>query len=152
MATDFIKINETERKNVNSGSEQSELVRLLTNDKQLNEDKALLKLFLTLAGFFDSDLQLNLNRTSFELDDAYHTRNPHDWLKFKQYPTVRNYIQKYLDEEQLAAARRAISNGGIDKTKDAISLQSIVEGKQKADQNTHIIVFLMPQVNYTMNE
>jgi hypothetical protein len=128
----------------------SKLTEILTKDKQLSEDKPRLQLFLAFAQLFDSELQRNLNRTSFELDDAYNTHNPHAWLEFKQYPPVRRYVTDYLDEEQLMQARKAISqDGSITKTKDAIDLQSIVEGKQKADQNTNIIVFYMPQKDYT---
>jgi hypothetical protein len=129
--------------------EMSKLVEILSKDKQLTEDKARMQLFLALARLFDSDLKRNLNRTSFELDDAYDTHNPHAWLEFKQYSPVRKYITEYLDEEQLMQARKSITQDGISKTKDAMDLQAIVEGKQKADQNTNIIVFYMPQKDYT---
>lgn len=140
------------KKKENKEPISSELVRILSNDKQLNEDKPRLQLFLSLAALFDNDLKNNLKRTSFELDDKYSTMDAHSWLEFKNYPSVRTYIQKYLDEEQLSMARKTISESGINRVKDAIDVQAIVEGKQKADQNTNIIVFLMPQVNYTSTE
>jgi hypothetical protein len=127
----------------------SELSKMLSTDKQLNEDPARYQLFLSLANFLDSDLKDNLNKTSFELDEKYSTYNAHAWLQFKQHPIVRKYITQYLDEEQLAQARKTISQEGIAKTRDAINVQEVIEGKQKVDQNTNIIVFYMPQKNYT---
>lgn len=141
-----------ENKQIKKEEQQSELVRILAADKQLNDDLPRLQLFLTLARLFDEDLKINLKRNSFELDEAYFTQDPHAWLEFKQYPPVRNYIQKFLDEEQLSMARKTISDSGLTRTKDAIDIQAIVENKQRADQNTHIIVFLMPQTEYTKVE
>ena len=126
---------------------ESALSEILKKDKQLSEDKPRLQLFLSLAQAYDEDLKDNLKLSAFQLDDKYHTYNPHGWLEFKQYPPVRKYITQFLDEQQLAQARQAVSEG-FSKTKEAIDLQSIIEGKQKSDQNTNVIVFFMPQKNY----
>lgn len=128
---------------------ESELQRILKNDKQLGEDTTRLQLFLTLANFFDSDLRNNLTKTSFDLDDAYNTYNVNAWVDFKQYPPVRNYITKFLDEQQYSQALQTITRDGLTRTKDALDVQAIIEGKRKVDQNTNIIVFLMPQKAYT---
>lgn len=126
---------------------ESAIGEILKKDKQLSEDKPRLQLFLSLAQAFDEDLQKNLKLSAFELDDKYFTHDPHAWLEFKQYPPVRKYITAFLDEQQLSQARQAVSEG-FSKTKEAIDLQSIIEGKQQVDQNTNIIVFFMPQKNY----
>lgn len=126
----------------------SRLGKILSEDKQLGEDASRLQLFLSLASFFDSDLKNNLKKTSFELDDKYMTYDTHSWLEFKNYPSVRKYITSYLDEEQLAQARKTLSDEGLSKAKDAIDMQAIIEGKQKSDVNTNIIVFFMPQKEY----
>lgn len=130
----------------------SELAKRLETDKQLNEDRSRLQLFLSLANNFDDDLQVNLKLTSFELDDKYATGNPKDWLEFKKYPPVNKYISEYIDEEQLMLAKKSISESALSNTKDAIGVQAMVESKQKTEQNTNVIVFLMPQVNYTKYE
>lgn len=131
---------------------ESELAKILAKDKQLGEDKPRLQLFLTLANFFDMNLKDNLTLNSFELDDKYFTSNVNAWAEFKQYPPVRKYITKFLEEQQYSEAMKTIITEGIAKTKDALNVQSIIEGKQKADENMNIIVFLMPQKNYTKVE
>lgn len=140
-----------ERKKTQSkvNQKESELQRILKNDKQLGEDKTRLQLFLTLANFFDSNLKENLVKNSFELDDDYKTYNAHAWVEFKQYPPVRNYITKFLDEKQYSEALKTITRDGLSRTKDALDVQAIIDGKRKTDQNTNVIVMLMPQKNYT---
>lgn len=130
----------------------SQLARILSQDKQLNEDKPRLQLFLSLAQFLDSALKENLNKTSFELDEKYDTNDPHAWLEFKQHPIVRKYITQYLEEDQLTQARRTMMDDGISKTSDAIKVQQQIEGKQENNQNTNVIVFYMPQKNFTKVE
>lgn len=126
----------------------SDLGRILYKDKQLNEDKPRLQLFLSLAKMFDSDLKNNLKRTSFDLDEIYATSNHRSWLEFKNYPPVHKYIAQYLDEEQLSLARNALDKSSITKVKDAVDIQNQIEGKQAKEQNTNVIVFFMPQKEY----
>ena len=71
------------------------------------------------------------------------------WVEFKQYPPVRKYITKFLDEQQYSQALKTITQSGLTRTKDALDVQSIIDGKRKTDQNTNVIVVLMPQKNYT---
>lgn len=126
----------------------TDLGRILYHDKQLNEDKPRLQLFLSLAKMFDEDLRGNLKMTSFELDSKYSTGNHRSWLEFKQYAPVHKYIAQYLDEEQLSMARRAIDDSVITKVRDAVNIQNQIEDKQVKEQNTNIIVFFMPQKEY----
>lgn len=131
---------------------ESELHKILKSDKQLAEDPTRLQLFLTLANFYDDDLRNNLVKTSFDLDDKYSTYDVNSWIDFKQYPPVRNYITKFLDEAQYSQALRTITGDGLTRTKDALDVQAIIEGKRKVDQNTNVIVVLMPQKAYTKVE
>lgn len=126
----------------------SQLVKILSEDKQLGEDKTRLQLFLSLAKLFDSELKINLTLTSFELDDKYQTHDPHTWLEFKNYIPVRKYISAYLDEDQLTQARKMLAQEGITRTKDAMDVQALMESKNKQDQNTNIIIMFMPQKEY----
>lgn|SRR5690554_4796996 len=127
---------------------QSELVRQITNDKKLQEDKEKLQLFVTLAKFYEEDLRENIFKTSFELDDKYNTFNYYGWSQFKQYPLVRNYTDNFIQELHMAEAQKTLKSGGITRTTDALAVQEIIEGKREADKNTNVIVFLMPQRNY----
>lgn len=125
----------------------SSLGKILEKDKQLSEDKQRLTLFLSLAKLYDDDLKNNLYRTSFELDDLYSTADPQAWLSFLKYPPVRRYIEEYIEDKQLAEAKRALSDG-FAKTTDAINVQRNIEDKRKLNSNNNIIVFLMPQKKY----
>lgn len=125
----------------------SALGKILAGDKQLAEDKQRLTLFLSLAKMYDEDLKNNLYKTSFDLDDTYHTADPQSWLNFLNYPPVRRYIEQYIEDKQMAEAKRAISEGFV-KTTDAINVQKTIEDKRKIANNNNIVVFLMPQKKY----
>lgn len=123
------------------------LGKILTGDKQLAEDRQRLTLFLSLAKLFDEDLKNNLYRTSFELDELYNTADSQAWLSFLNYPPVRRYVESYIEDKQLAEAKRAIAEGFV-KTTDAINVQKNIEEKRKIANNNNIVVFLMPQKKY----
>lgn len=128
---------------------ESQLVILLSNDKQLGEDKTRLQLFLTLARMYDEDLKNNIFASSFELDDKYSTFNVNAWVEFKRYQIVETYTRKFIDEFQKTEALKTMKREGITKISDAINVQEIIEGKQKANKDTQILVFLLPQKPYT---
>jgi hypothetical protein len=50
---------------------------------------------------------------------------------------------------QAIEAQKKITSDGIRNTRDAITLQDSVEEKRKKDQNTNVIIFFMPQKDYT---
>lgn len=130
------------------GSPLSPLGQILSEDRQLKEDPPKLRSMLALARMFDSDLRENLNLHAFDLDDKYETLSPQEWLAFKNYPAVVRYITDYITDMQGAEAQRRISEGGLNTTKDALALQEMVEDRRKRDQNTNVIIFLMPQRNF----
>lgn len=127
----------------------SALAEILSNDKQLSEDKPRLQLFLTLANMFDEDLKNNIFSSSFDLDDKYSTLNVNAWVEFKRYPVVEGYVRKFVEEFQKTEALKTMRRDGITKISDAINVQEIIEGKQKADKDTQVLVFLLPQKAYT---
>lgn len=130
------------------GSPLSPLGQILSEDRQLKEDPPKLRSMLAFARMFDSDLKENLNLHAFDLDDKYETLSPQEWLAFKNYPAVVRYITDYITDMQGAEAQRRISEGGLNTTKDALALQEMVEDRRKRDQNTNVIIFLMPQRNF----
>lgn len=130
------------------GSPLSPLGQVLSEDRQLKEDPPKLRTMLAFARMFDSDLRENLNLHAFDLDDKYETLSPQEWLSFKNYPAVVRYIADYITDMQGAEAQRRISEGGLNTTKDALALQEMVEDKRRRDQNTNVIIFLMPQRNF----
>lgn len=131
---------------------ESDLAKILTEDRRLSEDRPRLQLFLTLANYFDDDLEKNIFLNAFELDRKYTTYNPNAWTEFKQYSPVTNYINKFIQEINYTEAARTISSTGIHKAKDAIDVQDIIDGKRELDKNTNVIVFLIPQRKYHMYE
>lgn len=141
------KIQRTVNKSVKAEKE-SELLRQLSNDKKLQEDPAKLQLYITLANYYEEDLKDNIFKTSFELDDKYMTFNYFGWSEFKEYPLVRNYTERFIREIHYSEAQRALNQGGIARTSDALAVQENIEGKREANKNTNVIVFLMPQRNY----
>lgn len=127
----------------------SPLSELLTKDKQLQEDKQRLTLFLSLAKMYDEDVENNLTRNSFELDEKYPVGSPKVWLEFINYGAVRNYIEAYIDDLQLAGAtKHLLQTGGLDRVTDALTVKREVEEKRRTKNNNNIVVFCMPQRKY----
>lgn len=130
------------------GSPLSPLGQILSEDRHLKEDSVKLRTMLAFAKMFDSDLKENLNLHAFDLDEKYETYSPQEWLAFKNYPAVGRYISDYITDIQGAEAQRRISEGGLNTTKDALALQEVVDDRRKRDQNTNVIIFLMPQRDF----
>lgn len=144
-----LKLIEKVRKKTGSKSVSlSPLGNILSEDRQLLEDREKLQVMLALARLFDSDLKENLNMSAFELDEKYETHSPQEWLQFKNYPAVARYINDYITDIHGAEAQKRLAEGGLSTAKDALALQEIVDDKRKRDQNTNVIIFLMPQKNY----
>ena len=125
------------------------LQELVTSDKQLQLDEKKFQLFLTLAKLFEEDLEENLTLTSFELDDKYSTYEPMSWVDFKSFEPVRKYIAKFIEEKQYTEAVRTTTASGGQKTSDAIKIQNTIDDARQGEKNQNIIVFLIPQRNYT---
>lgn len=145
------EIKRTVKKTVTNPRE-TELTRLLTGDNKLSENPVMLQLYLSLATHYESDLQENIFLTSFELDSKYNTMDVNLWNEFKTYPSVRNYSEKFIQEIQMAEAQKHVARSGVSKVTDAIKVQEIIEGKREADKNTDVIVFLIPQRSYMVEE
>lgn len=146
MDTKQIKRKTTASKVTNK---ETPLMKILLSDKQLTADKSRLQLFLTLANFFEEDLRNNLMSTSFELDDKYRTYNVSAWVDFKDFPPVRNYVEKFIREMQYSEAVKTTVRDGMSRTKDAMDMQKNIEAARDSENNQNIIVFLLPQKNYT---
>lgn len=147
--TDEQIIEKTKKKASRRDSPLSPLERILSEDRNLKDDPSKLRTMLALARLFDSDLKANLNLHAFDLDDKYDTFSPQDWLEFKNYGAVVRYINNYIMDMQAIEAQKKITSDGIRNTRDAITLQDSVEEKRKKDQNTNVIIFFMPQKDYT---
>ena len=141
-------IEKAKKKTTRNVPSLSALTRTLMADKGLQEDTVRMRTMTTLANLFDKDLKVNLGLNAFELDEKYDTYSPHDWLEFKNLPAVRRYIEQYLNDMQAVKANEKLATAEINTTRDALSLQATIDEKKKADQNTNVIIFLMPQKEY----
>ncbi len=131
---------------------ETELVRIITSDKALAEDQTKLHKFLSLATYYEEDLQDNIFLTSFDLDKKYNTMDINLWNEFKSHTPIRRYTERFIQELQMVEAQKHVVRSGISRATDAIKVQEVIEGKREADKNTDVLVFLIPQRNYRMND
>jgi len=125
------------------------LKELLVKDDTLKgkEFKVLKLKFLAFATQFDEDLKANLELSSLDLNDKYQTQDHMGWRRFLKQATVSTYRNDFLME---IAENKANSRLGEDigKTTDALNVKKMVDSKKVKDDNSDIVVWLMPQKNY----
>lgn len=119
---------------------------LLMTDESLKKDANKRMLFISMCKYFEEDLKENLDRTSFDLFDAYEgiVDSPAAWSEFIQYPVVKDYIDRFNNERASQAANKKLANSEM-KTSDALKVKAHVEANTKKVDNSNIVVMLLPQ-------
>jgi len=122
---------------------------ILLKDKTLKTaaNKAKKVKFLAFATFFDADLQINLLLSSLELNDKYFTGDHMGWLSFLKHSSVKNYRKEFLDEISEKNAATAL-NEPIATHNTALKVKKMVESTKIKDDNSNIVVWMMPQKDY----
>ena len=120
------------------------LVTLIKNDGSLSrEDKMA---FVSLAKLFEeNDFKENLQLTSLELDEKLHTNQPSLWQKFLNHTSVKNFIDDYLYEDMDKRTMSALGSGSFKEANKALKVKEVIDKKKRKDDNTNIIVMLLPQ-------
>ena len=127
----------------------SELENLILSDGSLKKDHKKRSLFKTYAVLFSEDLVENLDLTSIELDDKYLTDNPVSWRQFLNHTSVKKYIDGFLNERAEKAAMKRMGAGAVTlKANEALKIKEQIDSKKKGEDNSNIVVFLMPQKRY----
>ena len=122
-----------------------ELRQIILEDKTLKkEDK---ETFLSYATLYESDLKNNLDLDSIDLNEKYATGNPRSWQRFLQHPSVKKYIEGFLDERAAKAADRRLSDEGM-KTHEALKVKAVLDAKGSGMDNSNIVVMFLPQKEY----
>ena len=129
----------------------SELESLIINDGSLKEDKAKRLLFKSYAVMFSEDMIENLDLTSIELDDKYKTDNPVSWRRFLNHPSVKKFIDGFLNERAEKAAMKQIGEGST-RAVEALKIKEMVDSKQEKEDNSQMIVVFLPQKRYKTYE
>ena len=119
---------------------------LLMTDESLKKDAPRRMLYLSMAQYFEKDLKDNLDRTSFDLFEAYEgiVDSPAAWSEFIQYPVVKDYIDRFHNERAAQVANKKLANSEM-KTSDALKVKAHVEANTKKVDNSNIVVMLLPQ-------
>lgn len=125
--------------------EKDGLFDLLSEDKNLTGDSKML--YLSLATFFEQDFTENLYLTSVELDSKYGTNTPTAWRKFLSLTTVKNFLEDFRDEDMEVASNRALTGTPL-KASEALKLKKKLDEKKNVEDNSNIVVMLMPQKKY----
>lgn len=125
----------------------SELESLILNDGSLKDDKEKKLLFKSFAIMFSEDMINNLDLTSIELDDKYKTENPVSWRKFLNHPSVKKFVDGFLNERAEKAAMRQIGEGST-RAVEALKIKEMVDRNQDKDDNSNVVVVFLPQKRY----
>lgn len=125
--------------------EELELRQILIDDKSLKkEDK---DMFLSYATMYEIDLKDNLDLDSIDLNEKYATGNPRSWQRFLQHPSVKKYIDGFLDERAAKVADKRLSDTGM-KTHEALKVKAAIDAKGSGLDNSNIVVMFLPQKEY----
>lgn len=129
----------------------SELESLIINDGSLKDDKEKRLLYKSFAVMFAEDMINNLDLTSIELDDKYKTENPVNWRKFLNHPSIKKFIDGFLNERAEKAAMRQIGEGST-RAVEALKIKEMVDSKQDKEDNSNVVVVFLPQKRYKTYE
>lgn len=117
------------------------LIEIIKKDGSLNKEDKLA--FLSLAKLYENDFKNNLKKTSLELDEDYHTDSPALWKKFLSHTSVANLIEDYRYEVMDKKAMDVLEYGMKDSNK-ALKVKETIDKKNKKENNSNIIVMLLP--------
>lgn len=122
------------------------LKALIRDDESLKKDPNKMMYYSNLARIYEKDLKDNLERTSFDLYDAYPdiVDTPAAWADFLAYQPVKDFITRFINERAEQVANKQLANEDM-KTSDAIKVKAHVAENTKKLDNSHIIVMLLPQ-------
>ena len=119
---------------------------IITNDESLRKTPDKYMLFKNLAAIYEKDLKDNLERTSFDLYEQYTdlVDTPAAWADFLQYKPVKDFIQRFFNEKAEQVANKQLANVDM-KASDAIKVKQHVEATKVKEDNSNIVVMLLPQ-------
>lgn len=123
------------------------LKEIITEDRNLDEDKSLKYEFISYAQMFDQDLEANLELTSIQLNEKYATDNVSGWRKFLKHNSVRKYVNDFLDEIAEKSAQKRLSED-VEKTGDALKVKAMIDAKSNETENNRFILWFVPQKDY----
>lgn len=135
-------------KKINNSPDDRTLYQVVSEDGSLAEDLEKSMLFKSYATLFEQDLLNNLYLTSLELDEKYATANPASWRAFLKHTSIKNYLDSYKTEIQEKMADKALTT--VEKPRDALKMKEAIDKKRDVDTNKNIIVFFIPQKDYTL--
>lgn len=126
-----------------------ELPKLIQSDKVLKERENAEKkaLFLTLANIFEADFSNNLVLDSLSLNSKYPEVTPIQWRKFLQYPVIKKYLDGFMEER---IEKQALNQLSEVSAKDAVRVKESMDKNRQVEDNSRIVVMLLPQKDYTL--
>ncbi len=121
----------------------SNLIAIVAEDKIINKTNR--PIFSAMAVKFEEDLFENIDLTSMELFTKYReiTESPSLWQRFLNHKPIREYIQGFLNEKARKAANMSMVNPM--KASDAVKVSEHLAKNEIVEDNTSIVVMLMPQ-------
>ena len=124
-----------------------ELSTLIDSDGSLIDNPELKMTFKAFATVYENNLSENIYKTSIELYDEFPLMgSPSLWQKFLRLPTVRRYIEGFLDEDALKTANQQLKVGS--NSSSASKVKTTIASKSTGEDNSNIVVMFLPQKVY----
>jgi hypothetical protein len=121
----------------------SNLIGIIADDKVIAKENRMI--FSAMAIKFEEDLFENIDLTSMELFHKYRdiTEAASLWQKFLGHKPVKDYIQGFVNEKAKKAANMSMVNPM--KAADAVRVAEHIAKQEIVEDNSNIVVMLMPQ-------
>lgn len=115
------------------------LIQIIKDDSKLAEDIRIE--FLVLARSYLTEFKDNLSQTSLELDAKYGF-GADTWRDFLQYPSIKKYIDGFMNELIAKNVDQALISGN--GTRDAIGVKREMARTSDDHTNEMFVIFRMP--------
>jgi hypothetical protein len=107
--------------------------------------------FQAMASFYESDFLKNLSRDSIDLSEKYSDIQPQEWLTFLTHPSIKKFIDGFLNERAEKQAMKALGEGQM-KAGDALKIKADIDSKKDRVDNSNIVVWFLPQKQYNFGD
>ena len=104
-----------------------------------------------MASFYESDFLKNLSRDSIDLSEKYSDIQPQEWLTFLTHPSIKKFIDGFLNERAEKQAMKALGEGQM-KAGDALKIKADIDSKKDRVDNSNIVVWFLPQKQYNFGD
>jgi hypothetical protein len=131
----------------------SQLRDIVSNDSSLTgtENSQVKMKYLAMASLFEENFLQNISKDSLDLSEKYPDIPPQEWLSFLTHPSVKKYIDGFLNERAEKQAMKALGESQM-KAGDALKVKADIDSKKDRVDNSNIVVWFLPRKKYNYED